>query len=781
MRTALVCLLATSLLAGFAPEGFAGSAARPPALDDEFVGPFASWVNVRTECGAKGDGVADDTAAHQQGLDAINPANARRKVLYVPAGTYRITKTLNVPRTEHAQTIGMGIIGEDPATTSITWDGAQDGRMFYYCPWYARMMRLTLDGRGKAKDAIFHGLPFATALGYSDMVFKDVQFGIETGKRDGIAECLVLRCKFMRCRQAGISIQNFNTLDWWIWYSVFADCHIGVSSEYNGGGGHFHVYESLFQNSTEADMTIMHTSYFGIRHNTSLNSRAFLVAKRAGNWTDKENYGASTAIQGNHVYDPLEATPIRIANSGNILLMDNIIRSRADVRNGPVIRLATPTGDADMVSLGNTFTVARPFEVKGRLTTFDEQVVSRRKIKTDLPALPGTPPNRRRQVFDVPPGANGETIQQIVNAAAKQTGQRPVVHFPPGEYAIARTLEIPAGADLLLVGDSIMNGNNLNWTGPAGQPVFLVHGPSHAIFRELYINCANTAVGVRVENCDQPGGRVNLQEVWMDSGPSPAELYVNGLDQTDVSSMGSGFGKITAIGGPLAQQGKRKTTQVVCYGMGAGCRDSFDIQKGGSILQRDAWYEGGYRTCVGLSGGPGTFTWDGGMVAVGTYPGAGEGMPDRDSGKPAIGIANFQGKATFIGMQVVSVDPARPPYIHVKGESADLNALFLGCEFNQDIFRSDAPKAKVALFHNRQRMKDLGTVSVPDQFTWDASFLRAMLAQTRSARLKPFDPLKPGITDVRFDRIFFRNGPRSIELLAASATDPHPPKTAHQP
>ena len=245
--------------------------------------------------------------------------------------------------------------------------------------------------------------------------------------------------------------------------------------------------------------------------------------------------------------------------------------------------------------------------------------------------------------------------------------------------------------------------------------------------------------------------------------------------------MGSGFGKITAIGGPLAQQGKRKTTQVVCYGMGAGCRDSFDLQKGGSILQRDAWYEGGYRTCVGLSGGPGTFTWDGGTVAVGTYPGAGEGMPDRDSGKPAIGIANFQGKATFIGMQVVSVDPARPPYINVKGERADLNALFLGCEFNQDIFRSDASKAKVALFHNRQRMKDLGTVSAPDQFTWDASFLRAMLAQTRSARLKPFHPLKPGITDVRFDRVFFRNGPRSIELLAASATDPHPPKTAHQP
>src|SRR5208283_3136476 len=185
----------------------------------------------------------------------------------------------------------------------------------------------------------------------------------------------------------------FNTLDWWVWYSVFEDCHIGVSSEYNGGGGHFHVYESLFQNSTEADMTIMHTSYFGIRHNTSIKSKAFFVAKRAGNWSDQENYGASTALQGNRIYDPIDATPIRIANSGNILLMDNIIRSRAEVKSGPVIHLETPTGDADMVAVGDTFTVVNPFDVKGRLTTQDEKLISCGKIKTEWPALPGTPPH----------------------------------------------------------------------------------------------------------------------------------------------------------------------------------------------------------------------------------------------------------------------------------------------------------------------------------------------------------------------------------------------------
>jgi hypothetical protein len=85
------------------------------------------------------------------------------------------------------------------------------------------------------------------------------------------------------------------------------------------------------------------------------------------------------------------------------------------------------------------------------------------------------------------------------------------------------------------------------------------------------------------------------------------------------------------------------------------------------------------------------------------------------------------------------------------------------------------------LFHNRQRLKGRGTVSAPDQFPGDAAFLRAMLAQTRAARLKLFAPLQPGITDVRFDRVFFRNGPRSLELLAAGATAAPPPRAGQPP
>lgn len=44
-------------------QGGGGAALGP---DDEFVGPFASWFNVKTGMGAVGDGLADDTDAIQQ-------------------------------------------------------------------------------------------------------------------------------------------------------------------------------------------------------------------------------------------------------------------------------------------------------------------------------------------------------------------------------------------------------------------------------------------------------------------------------------------------------------------------------------------------------------------------------------------------------------------------------------------------------------------------------------------------------------------------------------------
>src|SRR5215218_1552283 len=71
---------------------------------EEFIGPLPGWKNVRTDFGAVGDGRADDTAALQRALDAlVGPGTATG--LYIPAGRYRITRTLDLPRKGARQAI----------------------------------------------------------------------------------------------------------------------------------------------------------------------------------------------------------------------------------------------------------------------------------------------------------------------------------------------------------------------------------------------------------------------------------------------------------------------------------------------------------------------------------------------------------------------------------------------------------------------------------------------------------------------------------------------------
>ena len=94
------------------------------AWDEQFIGPFPNWYDVKRDFGAVGDGKADDTAAIQKALDSVGTPTSKSNALWFPAGTYRITKTL--VRTGAS---GVFFIGEDPKTTIIRWDGpASDKR-----------------------------------------------------------------------------------------------------------------------------------------------------------------------------------------------------------------------------------------------------------------------------------------------------------------------------------------------------------------------------------------------------------------------------------------------------------------------------------------------------------------------------------------------------------------------------------------------------------------------------------------------------------------------------
>jgi len=733
-----------------------------PASVEEFVGPFPSWANVKADYGAAGDGQADDTAAIQKALLDVRRLDSPKRVLYLPAGTYRITDTLKLERISHNEPLGMSIVGEDPEKTVLRWDGPAGGNMLRYNAWFASVSRLTFDGAGKAKTAIEHGEKFTTANELAALIIKDVQFGIEAGIKDGIAETAVLRCRFYRCAKAAISIQNFNSLDWYIWNCWFEDCGIGATNEF--GAGNFHVYQSTFLRSTDADITIRHTGYFSFLGNVSIGSKAFFHAKRAKNWKDTETWGSQATLQDNRVVYPKDRTPIRIENNGPNLLLDNKVYTEGA---GPTVLNEPPAEKADLISVGNTWTAKDPLRVKGRLTALDDQVRAA-ELEYAIPSPVPFAARADRPVVEVKAGAEAAAIQAAIAQAAAMKGKRPVVHLPKGNYPVAKTLVIPPGCDLQLVGDGPENATQLNNAGGA-DPLIRVEGPTQATFRNFLANAGNAAAGILVEGCDQPGARIfgeQLNTTGYEYG-----FVAEGLNHACVELRDQGHNGMQVIGaGP-------GTKPWVTLFSGASSRHThhkagihlYDVQKGARLFVRDIWYEGHAWSLMNLTGS-GEFAYHCGFVAP--YAGfdqniaRGLGAWEADLRKSVAPLQfdGFRGKLAFT---LVSTNGAA---IRVKPPSPDLKLYLLGFVTNHRIeLGGPDVKAQVVAEHVRVfRKEPTGLDAVEGTGKATPDFIREMLRPLRAVKPQPLAAPREGITDVRFYRVW-ANGKNGVRVQAAGA------------
>ena len=345
-------------------------ASAAPGAEEEFVGPFASWLDVRRDFGAAGDGKTDDTPALQRALDEIRE-HKRASVLYLPAGTYRITQTLTTARKAHQDNM-VTVVGEDPASVVLRWDGPEGGTMFQWDAWYAKLSRLTFDGAGRAETCLRYGPHFSTYNETSDLVLRDAKYGIVFGGPDsaGQAENEVLRCRFLRCG-VGIQTVNWNSMDIWVWYCRFEDCGRGIHNVM----GNWHAWENLFLRSKISDVSLMNLMAFSVVNNTSVGSKRFLDFSSGHTW------GSPTSITGNRVLDPTGDWAMILDNAGPYLVVDNVMRLGNAARG---VRMTW----ADQTLLGNVYSKDDAVEERGRFRRIDEKVVAASDIPDALPTLP---------------------------------------------------------------------------------------------------------------------------------------------------------------------------------------------------------------------------------------------------------------------------------------------------------------------------------------------------------------------------------------------------------
>ncbi|MDA3962250.1 MAG: glycosyl hydrolase family 28-related protein [Planctomycetota bacterium] len=169
MRTLLACFLLTCVAASLSAVEY-----RWP--DD------ANILDVKRDFGAVGDGKADDTAAIQKAIVVAIAARRQRQMVYIPKGTYRLTRALRSRMTDAPDgeggwsdgwRSGLFICGESREGTILKLDDNAEG---FGDPAKSRALLVTgSTGHGKA-----HG---ARIGGWGNEAFQNtlMNFTVDTG------------------------------------------------------------------------------------------------------------------------------------------------------------------------------------------------------------------------------------------------------------------------------------------------------------------------------------------------------------------------------------------------------------------------------------------------------------------------------------------------------------------------------------------------------------------------------------------------------------------------
>lgn len=747
---------------------------------EEFVGPFPSWRNLKTDYGAVGDGQTDDTAALQRALiDLIKHRDFC--VLYIPAGKYRLTKTVKTLRQEHTDCQGIAIVGESPGDTILQWDGPAGQTVFQYDAWYSKISRLTIDGAGRAHAGLVYGPNFSTYNETSDMVFRNLTIGLMFGGQYtwGQAENEVLRCRFIHCSDSGLQTLNFNSMDVWVWYCEFADCGHGLFN----CAGNFHAWQNLFLRSGISDIGSWNLMVFSFVNNTSIGSKCFL------NFDTGHTWGSPMTISGNRILQPTGDFPLRLGNAGPYLVMDNLFKLPAGSSNQ-----AAKMTWGDQTFVGNTYTSSNAVQEAGRFRRLEEHVIDPRTPDPVPDPLPSTPPSHPRKIIEVEhhyTESAGEAIQQALDEADKFRGQRPIVHIPAGNYNVYRTLVTPPDSDVQIVGDSAgETGTRLNWSGAPGGLLMHLKGPTHVTLRDLFLNAPQSRA-ILVGNADQTGGKIFADQLNVrgprDSFNLPAAaIFVNDIGKTDVLFRclqgEGGAGAWVEVAGPPVSAQNVPHNQISIFNGGTGSAESqYDVHDGGRLVARGIYHEKGSDSLHGL------YLYDTGSLTIDASRFSSLTSPRT----PLVTMKNYRGMFTMATSMLVPVDSTNACRFEISGADGNTRALALNDLFwvhqagmvSGDLWinRSTAPVYAGLIGCNMNSTDSMklkgGFGSLDDRWTEgsqppqsaipDATLLEH-LAPLRAARVWLPGKVPAQATDLQIYRVFAVGGPGAVVEFRAA-------------
>ena len=494
----------------------------------------SDWINVMTDVSptAKGDGVADDTAALQAALDLVQAQQSNGLcTVYMPPGTYRITATLHLANSSGIAWIGHG------RTTRIVWDGPADSERGMY--WSdgvprTRYIGIVWDGQNRATVGHDHGSTnrFETRLRYEHIAFLNFTVaGIRTGyqRAKATAETVYQNCLFVNCA-IGANIVLHNDYNHKFNGCEFRQCGVGIKSQ----KGHVQVLNTHFaQNGT--DFSHDGDQCPTLRRCTSVGSGQFVASYQApltiqdcwvSGWTGNGGAilqrGAPMLVFDSHFLDPPDdAPPIRVA-AGHILTYSNC---------------QSPQSSALVATAGEGCRVTEiPAGALGGSVTSPTQSFFR-----DSVSVPG-------KVFDAKAdfGAKGDGAADdtaaILSAvdAARQHGRGAIAYLPAGKYRVTQPIPVHGG-DYTIGGAGFTTEVRAEQTEGA---VFAVRDPQGIVLEQMVVLPTHPTTVAAVEQTSSGGAsRVRydglyLPGVYWQKEPRPRGLMLTGLGQGELVSIG---------------------------------------------------------------------------------------------------------------------------------------------------------------------------------------------------------------------------------------------------